>query len=62
MSNFYGCYNELCRNIVKLMKLSPSSFTNQITYGIYSLWQEIPQTSFMVQAFRLKLSELFYLF
>jgi len=58
---FYICYNHLCENIIKLMKLTPSSFTEQTTHEIYTLCQEIHQSTFMHEEFRVKLSKLFLL-
>lgn len=60
-TKFNNCYNHLCENIIKLMKLTPSSFTEQTTHEIYTLLNEIPRTSFMYEEFRVKLSKLFLL-
>jgi hypothetical protein len=60
-TKFNNCYNHLCENIIKLMKLSPSSFTEQTTHEIYTLLIEIPRSTFMYEEFRVKLSKLFLL-
>ena len=48
MSNFYDCYNELCRNIVNLIHIIPESVSIPTEEEIFTLMQEVENNRFYV--------------